>query len=351
MGVPSSPNWLTVHHSPCSGRFGGTTFPPTVLFKVFIGMRGKGVKYINGKKMIKPSTEVSHAIVGMGYVFVEVCTQVRMSYATAPCLGDACCICMPYMGTVPVTCSVLCVYVCLCVLMRQLSVYTAVVAVVTIWLCVCGCVWVCLCVSVCVCVCVCVCACVSEEDAPLVLCTLCSVAHPPSPPIPPQAAEDARRLMGSRKYYDLMLTDACHHHQLKFTDEMDVTTVKEYMQVCVVYVWGGGGGGVLYPLNFSLCVCTLQFTSNLDEMPAHLGGRQNMWRRLDLEGVCGCVLVSSCAGACWRTGVYVRTYVHLHIPDVMGVCLVAEELTWACAPQSLLVMILKGEQIFEQLYV
>ena len=42
--------------------------------------------------------------------------------------------------------------------------------------------------------------------------------------------------MGSRKYYDLMLTDACHHHQLKFTDEMDVTTVKEYMQVCVVYV-------------------------------------------------------------------------------------------------------------------
>ena len=57
-----------------------------------------------------------------------------------------------------------------------------------------------------------------------------------------------------------------------------------------------------------------------------------MWRRLDLEGVCVCVLVSSCAGACWRTGVYVRTYVHLHIPDVMGVCLVAEELTWDVLP-------------------
>ena len=171
MGVSSSPNWLTVHHSPCSGRFGGTTFPPTVLFKVFIGMRGKGVKYINGKKMIKPSTEVSHAIVGMGYVFVEVCTQVRMSYATAPCLGDACCICMPYMGTVPVTCSVLCLYVCLCVLMRQLSVYTAVVAVVTIWLCVCGCVCVCLCVSVCVCVCVRVCL----RKMPLLFSAHCAV--------------------------------------------------------------------------------------------------------------------------------------------------------------------------------
>ena len=42
-------------------RFGGSTFPPTVLFKVFIGMRGQGVKYINGRKMIKPSSEVSSA--------------------------------------------------------------------------------------------------------------------------------------------------------------------------------------------------------------------------------------------------------------------------------------------------
>ena len=55
----------------------------------------------------------------------------------------------------------------------------------------------------------------------------------PTPLCFPQAAGDARRLMGSRRYYDLMLSDACHHHQLKFTDEMDVTTVKEYMQVCM----------------------------------------------------------------------------------------------------------------------
>lgn len=37
--------------------------------------------------------------------------------------------------------------------------------------------------------------------------------------------------MGNRKFYDQMLMDACQHHQLKITDEVDVTTMKEYMQV------------------------------------------------------------------------------------------------------------------------
>ena len=59
---------------------------------------------------------------------------------------------------------------------------------------------------------------------------------------PFQAAEDARRQMGNRRFYDQMLMDACHHHQLKVTDEVDVTTMKEYMQVrftaCVcVHSW------------------------------------------------------------------------------------------------------------------
>jgi hypothetical protein len=107
-------------------RFGGSTFPPVILFKVFIGMQGKGVKYMNGKKMIKSTTV---------------------------------------------------------------------------------------------------------------------------------AAEDARKMMGNRRYFDLLLTDACHHSQLKITDDMDVTTLKEYMQ----------------------------FTANLDETPAHLGGKQNLWRQLDLQ--------------------------------------------------------------------
>ena len=46
-----------------------------------------------------------------------------------------------------------------------------------------------------------------------------------------QASADARRQMGNRKFYDQMLLDACQHEQLKITDEVDVTTVQEYMQV------------------------------------------------------------------------------------------------------------------------
>ena len=60
--------------------------------------------------------------------------------------------------------------------------------------------------------------------------TLCVLLpHIILPPL--QAAEDARRQMGNRRFYDQMLMDACHHHQLKVTDEVDVTTMKEYMQV------------------------------------------------------------------------------------------------------------------------
>ena len=54
---------------------------------------------------------------------------------------------------------------------------------------------------------------------------------PPPLSLSLQAAEDARRQMGNRRFYDQMLMDACHHHQLKVTDEVDVTTMKEYMQV------------------------------------------------------------------------------------------------------------------------
>lgn len=52
-----------------------------------------------------------------------------------------------------------------------------------------------------------------------------------SVPLALQAAKDAQRWMGSRQFYDQMLVDACHHQQLKITEEVDVTTMKEYMQV------------------------------------------------------------------------------------------------------------------------
>ena len=47
-----------------------------------------------------------------------------------------------------------------------------------------------------------------------------------------QAAKDAQRWMGNRTFYDQMLVDACQHQQLKITDEVDVTTMQEYMQAC-----------------------------------------------------------------------------------------------------------------------
>lgn len=71
-----------------------------------------------------------------------------------------------------------------------------------------------------------------------------------------EAAEDSRRQMGNRKFYDQILLDACHHQQLKVTDEVDVTTMKEYMQ----------------------------YAANMDESPAYLGGKENAWRKMNLGG-------------------------------------------------------------------
>ena len=46
-----------------------------------------------------------------------------------------------------------------------------------------------------------------------------------------QAANDACRMMGNRKFYDQLLLDTCQHQQMKVTDPVDVTTVKDYMKV------------------------------------------------------------------------------------------------------------------------
>lgn len=39
-------------------RFGGDKFPPIILFKIFISGRTTGVKYLSGKKMIQPASNV-----------------------------------------------------------------------------------------------------------------------------------------------------------------------------------------------------------------------------------------------------------------------------------------------------
>ncbi|KAM4701781.1 uncharacterized protein CXorf58 homolog [Discoglossus pictus] len=72
-----------------------------------------------------------------------------------------------------------------------------------------------------------------------------------------EAAVDACKLMGHRAYYDQMICDEIDHQTYKITDLMDVATLKDYMQ----------------------------YISHLDETPAHLGGRDNSWRRLCLKNV------------------------------------------------------------------
>ncbi|XP_072284484.1 uncharacterized protein CXorf58 homolog [Pyxicephalus adspersus] len=72
-----------------------------------------------------------------------------------------------------------------------------------------------------------------------------------------EAAMDACKLMGHRTYYDQVIYDQLEHQTYKITDPVDVATFKDYMQ----------------------------YISHLDEMPAHLGGRDNCWRRLSLKNM------------------------------------------------------------------
>ncbi|XP_003389727.1 PREDICTED: putative uncharacterized protein CXorf58 [Amphimedon queenslandica] len=72
-----------------------------------------------------------------------------------------------------------------------------------------------------------------------------------------EAAEDARQLMGNRVYFNQFLSDTYTHHQLSITDIHDIGTVKDYMK----------------------------YAANLDETPAVHGGKENYWRRLELENL------------------------------------------------------------------
>ncbi|KAM5180160.1 uncharacterized protein CXorf58 homolog [Mantella aurantiaca] len=72
-----------------------------------------------------------------------------------------------------------------------------------------------------------------------------------------EAAVDACKLMGHRTYYDQMIYDQLEYQTYKVTDAVDVATFKDYMQ----------------------------YISHLDETPAHLGGRDNYWRRLSLKNM------------------------------------------------------------------
>ncbi|XP_056414560.1 uncharacterized protein CXorf58 homolog isoform X2 [Hyla sarda] len=72
-----------------------------------------------------------------------------------------------------------------------------------------------------------------------------------------EAAADACKLMGNRTYYEQMICDQLEHQKYRITDVVDVATFKDYMQ----------------------------YTSHVDETPAHRGGRDNCWRRLSLKNM------------------------------------------------------------------
>ncbi|KAI8515117.1 Chromosome X 58 [Branchiostoma belcheri] len=128
-------------------RFAGSDFPPEIVFKVFIHTGGQGVNYVSGKRVIKPATNAA---------------------------ADS------------------------CRLMGHRMFYDQMI-----------------------------------RDAP-----------------------DSCRLMGHRKFYDQMIRDACQHEKDRVTDEIDIITMKDYMQ----------------------------YLSNMDETPAYMGGKENLWRKLSLEG-------------------------------------------------------------------
>ena len=59
-----------------------------------------------------------------------------------------------------------------------------------------------------------------------------------------KAAEDSCKLMGNRRFYDQMIIDACQQHQDKITNELDINTMKDVMQVSMQ---------LLYFTGFKMC--------------------------------------------------------------------------------------------------
>lgn len=51
-----------------------------------------------------------------------------------------------------------------------------------------------------------------------------------------EAARDACDLMGRRNFYDLIIKDLLHERSHGVSDEVDVTTLKDYMQVNITYM-------------------------------------------------------------------------------------------------------------------
>ncbi|XP_062391705.1 uncharacterized protein CXorf58 homolog isoform X2 [Sardina pilchardus] len=74
-----------------------------------------------------------------------------------------------------------------------------------------------------------------------------------------QATPQTCKIMGNRKFLDLLVTDELLHHGRCVADAADVVCMRDFMQ----------------------------YSSHLDELPAYLGGRCNSWRTLRLHPLPG----------------------------------------------------------------
>ncbi|XP_036161788.1 putative uncharacterized protein CXorf58 homolog [Myotis myotis] len=72
-----------------------------------------------------------------------------------------------------------------------------------------------------------------------------------------KASYDAYKIMGRKKFLELILEDEYLFQKFKITDEIDIITVQDYVT----------------------------YSSVLDKTPAYSGGRNNCWRRLSLKNI------------------------------------------------------------------
>ncbi|XP_023571194.1 putative uncharacterized protein CXorf58 homolog isoform X2 [Octodon degus] len=68
---------------------------------------------------------------------------------------------------------------------------------------------------------------------------------------------DACKMMGKQKFYQQIMEDERLYEKFKITDHVDIVTTQDYMQ----------------------------YASLLDEIPASAGGKNNLWRRLNLKSI------------------------------------------------------------------
>nr|XP_015196796.1 PREDICTED: putative uncharacterized protein CXorf58 homolog isoform X1 [Lepisosteus oculatus] len=108
-----------------------------------------------------------------------------------------------------------------------------------------------------------------------------------------EAASDACRMMGRRAFFSQLRLDNAQRARWRIVDVADVTCAKDYMQ--------RRGRERLGLTEQTSC---LQYNSHLDETPACLGGRENTWRTLSLEGLrrtpLACPADPALLGALWH---------------------------------------------------